>query len=124
MLNILLGLVLFESVPFARADLPIHCIHDQVFGLWKLTFNKPTSEIQNCGYESPDRNSQHFNGQYTYKLVGVDEEELDVQPPTMTAKSSSMSNGFMGNIDWSMVYDEVSFLLFFVIIFDTWSNQS
>jgi len=87
------------------ADLPIHCVHDQIFGTWKLSFSKPGKDYDKCGYVSPDSNAHHFM-KYDYKLKPVREVTLKVQPPQVQGLNEIDSLGFKGNMKWTTVYDE------------------
>ncbi|GAB5367994.1 hypothetical protein AAMO2058_001279600 [Amorphochlora amoebiformis] len=88
----------------ARADLPIHCIHDQIFGQWKLKFSKLYDSPHMCGYKSPDHSAFHFKG-YTFKPEYVSEEVMTVSPPRGSEPVRNMG-GFVADMNWTLVYDE------------------
>uniref|UniRef100_A0A7S3YXP7 Dipeptidyl peptidase 1 n=1 Tax=Lotharella globosa TaxID=91324 RepID=A0A7S3YXP7_9EUKA len=97
--------ILLSSPLPARSDLPIHCVHDQIFGKWKLEFSEATEKRQTCGYKSPDVNAQHFKD-YSYKFATVETSVVDVSPPQMIDKEDINSNGYRGDLPWTLVYDE------------------
>lgn len=92
---------LLALVSLARADLPIHCVHDQVFGTWELQFSESQAQRQMCGYKSPDQNEQHFSG-YNFSLASARKVTVDVAPPALLSSRTGESVPGM----WSMVYDE------------------
>jgi len=87
------------------ADLPIHCIHSEVLGIWR--FDLGSDRFDNtvtCGYELPDDNVQHFT-KYAYKLQVERSFEIQLsQPNVATLVGYSGHVGATGT--WTMVYDE------------------
>ena len=37
-----------------RADLPVHCLHHEVAGTWKIQLSKPSPTPQSCRHARPD----------------------------------------------------------------------
>jgi hypothetical protein len=91
----LTALVVFATIHVIVADLPIHCLHQQVIrpcrcpflivssidicptqalGEWEFFLGPGTGDSsERCGYDSPDDNVQHFTN-YNYRLQGVPQQ--------------------------------------------------
>mmetsp|Transcript_42301 Transcript_42301/g.70554 ORF Transcript_42301/g.70554 Transcript_42301/m.70554 type:complete len:537 (-) Transcript_42301:217-1827(-) len=99
-----LSLVLLPLL--AYADLPIHCIYEQVFGRWRLEFTEATEQRQMCGYNSPDTNAHHFLS-YKYDFKAKSSTVFEVSPPHLLQEKTEIDSlGYKGDMKWTMVYDE------------------
>lgn len=99
----LLGVLALSS-----ADLPIHCIHDQIFGEWEIEMTPASNDISKCGYESPDRNAQHFTSYKEPDYSDSLKSQIKISAPAtleVTSGSSLLETGSHGN-SWTLVYDE------------------
>lgn len=44
-----------------HADLPVHCLHDEIVGNWTLLLGKPSTTRQFCGHSHPDNEKKQPN---------------------------------------------------------------
>ena len=57
-------LVLLLLYAIANADLPVHCVHHQIKGKWKLFISEPAltgAGVVPCGHEIPDRSDTSYS---------------------------------------------------------------
>mmetsp|Transcript_16928 Transcript_16928/g.33080 ORF Transcript_16928/g.33080 Transcript_16928/m.33080 type:complete len:535 (+) Transcript_16928:40-1644(+) len=88
---------------FASADLPIHCIHKDVVGTWLFEYSANDHDnTESCGYNHPDNNGDHFNGNYKYKFKKAGEFKVVLGPKNTVMDAS----GHRATGNWTMVYDE------------------
>lgn len=83
------------------ADLPIHCIHEQVVGKWtfELDKGKGDKKTTTCGYPRPDSNRAHFENPPPAVKV-AEELELTLSAPNQVEST----DGQRGT--WTLIYDE------------------
>lgn len=95
--------LLVALVGVASADLPVHCLKQQVEGDWDFVLTPPSSERSSCGHQRPDtEDSQPERGVMATVSEG--------KPTTSMRVSLRSPNVARANNDlhgtWSMIYDE------------------
>lgn len=100
--TLVIGAALLASVlPSARADLPIHCLNNQVAGSWVFEMSADTyDKSESCGYHAPDVNALHFTKKAMKFAVARKMEFTLVQPNQVHDGAGKV----IGH--WTMVYDE------------------
>jgi len=89
-----------HSATQVRADLPIHCLNNQVAGEWEFTLSADDHDHPTlCGYRAPDRSAFHLDGSYKYELTPVKTVTVTLNEPNIIVSKE-------GNGTWTMVYDE------------------
>jgi len=86
------------AVPCA-ADLPVHCVHNQVLGEWRFTLGKMSEKRTSCGHLRPDTEE----GQPARSVVDTASAEqlmVALRSPNVAETARDMRG------HWTMVYDE------------------
>lgn len=94
------ALAALAALPFARGDLPVHCLRHQVVGEWRFTLGAMSSKRSACGHERPDVEERQPLKD-AVSLLGK-ESQMNVtleDPNVVVAKGGGRGN-------WTMVYDE------------------
>jgi len=85
-------------LPFARADLPVHCLRHQIQGEWQFTLGPPSPERSSCGHELPDNQ----NEQPSLDSLSSPTTDLHV---TLSGPNMAFAEGG-GQGTFTMIYDE------------------
>jgi len=96
-------LYILSTFPTIEADLPVHCLAEEVQGTWTLLLDKPSKERQACGHAHPDAeksqpNTDEYLGSKPFKKIQV---TLDAKHSAKVKDDAQRQNGL-----WTMIYDE------------------
>lgn len=94
--NVAVFLTLFGNAP---ADLPVHCLKNQIEGEWDFFLAAPSDKRSSCGHNHPDTEDGQPSRE---KIVGKAHkvQRVSLGAPNV-AKSESDNHG-----TWTMIYDE------------------
>lgn len=106
-------LLLAASVS-VRADLPVHCVDDSVFGEWTVYFGAPSGDSTlSCGHEVPDKVMTMVNRKNSIHNPGFPIKTKAVwtlqrpDPKNPLPRGQAVVDASGGNVGWwTMVYDE------------------
>lgn len=90
-------LLALSLLPWAGADLPVHCLRHQIQGKWDFFLGPASAERSSCGHESPD----HEERQPQVSLAEVQEQKRITLGSPNVAQTPSDDGGH-----WTMIYDE------------------
>lgn len=92
---------LFASVVLVQADLPIHCLNNQVAGTWVFKLTAESDKADSCGYHAPDVNALHFTKQKNQQIKVARKLTYTLVQPNQVHDAAGKVVGH-----WTMVYDE------------------
>lgn len=109
-LSVVLGLTWF---PLAFADLPVHCLRNQIAGKWRFFLSAPTPLRSTCGHQTPDVDKL----QPSFDDFSFDNAEFQVEvkePNTATLLTNQHGSSLSllqrkvveESGHWTMIYDE------------------
>eukprot|EP00397_Hematodinium_sp_SG-2012_P032498 GEMP01034605.1.p1 GENE.GEMP01034605.1~~GEMP01034605.1.p1 ORF type:complete len:542 (+),score=115.48 GEMP01034605.1:429-2054(+) len=90
-------------LPCALADLPVHCLHDQIVGDWTLHLGKPSKSRMFCGHAHPDNEKkQPDTDAWLAQNRGYKSYDITLEQRSgVTIHGNTPRNG-----TWTMIYDE------------------
>jgi len=90
----------FAALPFARGDLPVHCLRHEVEGDWRFTMGPMSNTRSACGHERPDVEDKQPLKDAVALLGKESQMDVTLRYPSVVVTTG----GTRGN--WTMVYDE------------------
>eukprot|EP00743_Colponemidia_sp_Colp-15_P000359 GILK01000413.1.p1 GENE.GILK01000413.1~~GILK01000413.1.p1 ORF type:complete len:589 (+),score=120.79 GILK01000413.1:68-1768(+) len=93
------------NIFFVQADLPVHCLHQQIAGTWKFDLGPVQDDSGlkvTCGHRIPDEDADHLDAEKSWKsnnniLI------LTLGEPNIVLSQDGQQ---LPNALWTMVYDE------------------
>lgn len=94
---------LLYSNNFTKQDLPVHCLAENIEGIWLLTMsNNENDDDVECGHKQPDQNLDHYLSKEEDIFKARHEILIKLEIPNIIKTIDSDEN--IGT--WTMVYDE------------------
>eukprot|EP00930_Biecheleria_cincta_P096410 TRINITY_DN88269_c0_g1_i1.p1 TRINITY_DN88269_c0_g1~~TRINITY_DN88269_c0_g1_i1.p1 ORF type:complete len:543 (-),score=111.27 TRINITY_DN88269_c0_g1_i1:49-1677(-) len=98
----LLVTLVLAIASLVKADLPVHCLHHQVLGTWKLTLGPSSDRWSSCGHRRPDVPEVQPT-----RLFAVDDSNSSKTEVKVTLKHPEVAESDdYPQGSWTMVYDE------------------
>jgi len=98
-MNVAVLAVLFSAV---SADLPVHCLKQQIEGNWDFFVGAPSKTRSSCGHQHPDSE----DGQPNRAVMNLVHGEKAIAPQRVSLHTPNVAKSANKQGTWTMVYDE------------------